>query len=170
MSRTRVVASAALEVVGLSVGVLADVALGNVKISIRSGLKHGSDLVGDVLHIGLGVLIRTHEIESREHHGIDSRFMKIVDHQCRRHKFALCQDLFFFKKGENRLAERADEVETLLHCRPCLFAEFLGRIKFIYRRAVFGLKHIDSLFRTGEILLIEIVGNLYKSVGGTRHC
>ena len=58
--RSRIVASATLQIVYLAVGVAADVPLSDINLSIRMQFQLNLELVLDIDRIGLGILVRTH--------------------------------------------------------------------------------------------------------------
>ena len=82
---SRVVASAALEVVDFSVGVAADISLGDVQVCLRMLVEQLLEFLADIQRVRLSVFVRPHEIQRREENGIDAAFVEIEVHHPRGH-------------------------------------------------------------------------------------
>ena len=152
--RSRIVASSALQVVHLAIGVAADKALRDIHLALRCFRKHGVQFFFDILCVRLPVLVCTHKVEGREQGCLYSAFLEIVDHHVGTHYLALCHDAFLFEAREQILCERAQIIEFPVQelCRS-LF-HLIGRIQFLHMLHVFLLQAVDYLVCPFRVFLI----------------
>ena len=167
--RSRIVAAAPLQVVDFSVGITADESLGKVDLCTLVLLDDGLKLFLDVDGIGFGVLVGAHEVECVQQHGVDALFLHVVGNHVGRHHFTLRYDALLFKAGEEFLGERAQIVEFVLKEVACCLLGFLGGVEFFNMPVVLLFQAVDDLVGTVGVLLVEVIGNLNKRVGRSRH-
>ena len=167
--RSRIVGTAALKVVDLTIGVTTDESLGNKHLCTLILLEDGIQLFPDVHRIGLRVFVGAHEIQGIQQHGLDTNLLHVIHHHIGRHHLALCHDALLFETGEQFLGERAQIVELSLQEFTSGLLGFILGVEFLYVTQILLLQTVDYLIGAIWILLVEIIRNLYKRVGSARH-
>ena len=107
----RIVASTALQVVHLTVGVAADESLGDVDFLTRMSFQLLCQFLADVVQVRLAVLVCPHEIQCRQQCRLDALFAQVVGHHVGRDDFSLGQNDLFFEQGKDIFCIGTDVVK-----------------------------------------------------------
>ena len=158
-----------MQVVDLAVSVAADEALCDIYLCTLVLLKYGSQLLLDVGWVWLRVLVGAHEVECREQCGVDALLLHVVGNHVGAHYLTLSYDALLLKAGEELFGERAQILEHVGEESACGVFPLLCGVEFLNVLHIFLLKLVDDLVSSLGILLVEIVGNLDKRVGCSRH-
>ena len=153
----------------LAVGVAADESLRDVYLVAVVGVHQGIELLADILGVGLGVLVRTHEVKSRQQHTVDALLLHVVVHHVGAQNLALCHNALLLKTREQVFGETAQIVKLLMHELYGLFLVVLVGVQLLCVRQIFALQLVDGLVGTVGVLLEQIVAYLKKGVGSARH-
>ena len=155
--RCGIVAASALQVVNLSVGISADEALSDVNLVAFVFCHQGNEFLFDILWVGFGVLVGTHEVKCRQQHCLYALFLQIVHHHVGRDNLALSHDALFFKAGEEIFRECAEVVELVFEKLTGLLFILVGGIELVKITQIFPFKVVYHLIGSFRVLLIEIV-------------
>ena len=112
--RSRIIATATLQLVYLTISIAADETLRDVDIHIRIKFELCLQLLLNIYGVRLRVLISTHEFQSRKQYGLRTAFLQVEVHHCRRDQLSLRQNHFLFKQSEKVFRIGADVVEVRL--------------------------------------------------------
>ncbi len=165
--RSRVVASAALEVVDTAMAVAAYVSLGQIHVAPRVVGQQAPQAGAYVGHVGFAVVEGAHIVQCRQHAHGDSPAAHAFLHQGSAHQLALCENLFLGAFSEGFAEERPDEAERRLQACE---SRAVAAEQLVDHGAVFGFQCVECFLRSGYIALVEIFRNLHKRIGCARHC
>ena len=99
--RSRIVATATLEIVDLPESIPANVTLRQEQhILIRMSLYHRQEMLPDIVFVRLCILVGAHIIQSRQHGYHCAHLLQIDLHHGRAHQLAEDQHTLFLEEGE----------------------------------------------------------------------
>ena len=164
-----IVGATALQVIYLTVCISANKTLSDIDFLTWIFLQLNFDFLTDILEVWFSILIGAHKLKCWNQSGIHAQFLQVVCYHIRRENFALSDDDFLLKHGEDTFCERTQVVEFLLDEIESLFFPFLCGIEFIDVTTVFLLERIDGFICSLWILLVEVVCNFDEGIGCSRH-
>ena len=94
-------------------------------------LHYGSELLFDVVRVGLGVLVRAHEVEGREQNHLNAFLKEIVGHHIGAYYLALSYDVLLLKACEEILCERSEIIKLRHEEISCPLLHFVRGVEFL---------------------------------------
>ena len=167
--RSRIVASATLQVVDFTVCIAADKSLRDINLIARIGFQLCVQFLADVRQVRFTVFVRAHVFQCRNQYRLHALFAQIVCHHVCRDDFSLCQDDLFFKKRKYVFRVRTNVIKNRFYEIQCFLFIFFGRIQLINVLFIFRFQSIDDFICTFWIFLVQIIRNFNQCVRCTRH-
>ena len=169
--RRRVVASAALEVVHLGVGIEADVPLGEEE-RLRRVVSHRlQETVLYAREVRLSVLVGADKVECAQPDGVLPLLPEVKLHHPDGDDLALTEDLLRFVVAEEALRlEAPEEAHLLVHKDLCQSLRLLTLVECIDGVVVLLLQLVDQTECALDIGVGEVVTDLDQCIGDAAHC